>query len=217
GSGRFRGTPRAEGGGRGGKGPPDRLLPVIPAGRRDAGGTQRFALSPDRKKVALPRPVRKCYAILDTTTGQELGHTPDCGGEWGDSIAFSPDGARLAFLYFQDVPGGPAYWLMVADGTRGTGAAPGPGPAGAVVPPESVNLFSWWGPDLLVYAAEGGVYNVLDLATGQIVAKLKHGNVAEGGVVMPCADDGRLWVKFQSRSEKLYKGSYVCAFDPLPE
>src|SRR5262249_61432199 len=124
GSGRFRGTPRAEGGGPGVRGPPDRLLPVIPAGRRDAGGTQRFALSPDRKKVALPRPVRKCYAILDTTTGQELGHTPDCGGEWVDSIAFSPDGARLAFLYFQDLPRGRAYWLMGA--RRPQGARSGP-------------------------------------------------------------------------------------------
>ncbi len=177
----------------------------------DKGGTPHFAVSPDRTKVALPRPNQKCYVILDTATGQELGRTGTISHFLGllDAIAFSHDGTRLAYL--ADIPGemiGKNTGLVIADGTKGTELPPVPVSWG------TGGLLVWWGPDLVVHSQLGGG-EVFDPRTGRTLAKLK---VPDAWCeILPSTTDGRLWIKFDPIGTKTHRGLYVCAYEPTPE
>jgi len=192
------------------EGPNPAGLPDVIRYDAGKGGTPHFAVSPDRTKIALPRPEQKCYVILDTATGRELGRTGTIAQFQGmlHAIAFSPDGARLAYL--ADIPGetiGKNTGLMVADGTKGTGSPPVPVSWG------TGGLLVWWGPDLLVHTQLGG--EVFDPRTGRTLAKLK---VPDAWCeIIPCRGDSRLWVKFDPLGTKSHSGLYVCAFEPTPE
>jgi hypothetical protein len=197
-----------------GIGPTHPLL-AIPEHTPDGqGGTPNFAITGDHKRIALLRPERKCFAILDTATGQELGQT--VRSEFNTSaIAFSPDGSRLAHIVEHiGAVGSPGPALVLADGMTGAGAPPLVFKEPYAGPQLHGNPLYWWGPKLLVYAAGASDYHVIDSTTGGVLAKVRLGDT---GIMLPTTGDGRLWVKFDPSPFPAPNGVYVCAFDPTPD
>jgi hypothetical protein len=197
-----------------GIGPAHPLL-VIPESTPDGeGGTPRFAITGDHKRIALPRPVRSCFAILDTATGQEVGQTVRNASNTS-AIAFSPDGSRLAHIvdHVGDF-GSPGPALVLANGLTGVSTPPIVFKERYAGPQLHGNPLYWWGPKLLVYAAGASDYHVIDSTTGDVRAKIR---LADTGIILPTTGDGRLWVKFDPYPFPARNGVYVCAFDPTPE
>ncbi|HXD87057.1 MAG TPA: hypothetical protein VN641_11220 [Urbifossiella sp.] len=184
-------------------------------GRGTDGGTTEFALSADRKRIALPRANRKVYVILDTATGQELGTVPLAGLH--KQIAFSPDGTKFAYVVdvpWTEVGRPPPKGLVIANANTG---ASGP----VIQMPDVGSIIfkgeplGWWGGDLVYYQGNSpGNYYLADPNTGHAGAKLK---ASAGGEILPGGRDGRIWVKFGSPSDKPFLGGYLCAFDPPAE
>jgi hypothetical protein len=186
------------------------------------GGTPWFAVTADRKRIALFRGARAAggdrlvYSILDTASGRELGRLPQLQLQaFLPFIAFSPDGTKLAYMAeYETGPDTRVAGLFVADGITGAGRPP--------VPVKDVSArdglpdepLYWWGSALLVRSAGVGVYGVFDPETGRVLAKL---GLPPGGKMLATAGDGRLWVKFDASPAKGSSAQYVCAFDPPPE
>jgi hypothetical protein len=175
------------------------------------GGRLDFTLSPDGKRIALPR--GGAITLLDTANGQRIGGTPaHIGGAIRavEGIAFSPDGAKLAYTFLVADPGfgGTSHHRMrVIDGSAGTLHS-------ECRLADSDGAIGWWGTELVVGVEIGAKKaNVYDPKTGQVVARL-----ATDGQFRLDGRDGHLWAFFgrAERPERAAGANYVCAY-ALPQ
>jgi hypothetical protein len=179
------------------------------------GGQLNFALSPDARRLALPRGFG--VTIFDLATGNSLGVSPPHAQKFSEylrklyGIAYSGDGSKLAYTFGVPDPG--------FAGTHHTRMRVVHGSTAALVhdcrvAADEQGGIAWWGNDLVVFVGlDARKATVVNPVNGQSVARL----TTEGHFRLD-GRDGQLWVFFgrENRGKNDGKPNYVCSYIAPP-